>query len=57
MTAEEERALEYRRQCERRAEFQEFLEQKLQGDDFAYQELLKRTRAAMQGEEGDGSYD
>jgi hypothetical protein len=57
MTDEDQRASEYRRQCERRHEFQQTLVQKLKGDDYARRQLCLKTKPAMKGTKGDTSYD
>lgn len=57
LTAEDERAIAYRRQCERRLEFQQFLAQKLKGNDYARRQLCLKTKPAMRGSKGDTSYD
>ena len=57
LTVEDEKAVAYRRQCERRQEFQELLAQKLKGDDYARRQLCLKTKPAMKGPKGDTSYD
>jgi hypothetical protein len=57
MTEEDERAAEYRRQCERRREFQQFLAQKRKGDDYARRQLCLKTKPLLKGSKGDTSND
>lgn len=57
LTVEDEKAVEYRRQCERRVEFQQTLAQKLKGDDYARRQLCLKTKSAVKGPKGDTSYD
>lgn len=57
LTVEDERAVEYRRQCERRVEFQQLLALKLKGNDYARRQLCLKTKPAMRGPKGDTSYD
>jgi hypothetical protein len=57
MTVEEEKAAAYRRQCEKRAEFREFLKQKLKGDDYARRQLCLKTKPLLKGSKGDSSND
>lgn len=57
MTDEEERAAEYRRQCERRREFQSVLASKRKGDDYARRQLCLKTKPVRRGDAGDTSND
>lgn len=57
MTEEDERAAEYRRQRERRREFQSFLAQKLKGDEYTRRQLCLKTKPLLRGSMGDTSND
>lgn len=55
MTEEEEKAAEYRRDCERRREFQLFLAHKRKGDEYARRQLCLKTKPLLRGPKGDTS--
>jgi len=57
MTEEDERAAQYRRDCERRMEFKQFLKDKLKGDDYARRQLCLKTKPLLRGSKGDTSND
>lgn len=57
MTAEEEKAAEYRRQCQRRKEFQSLRALQLQGSDYARRQLCLKTKPLLSGKRGDSSDD
>jgi len=55
LTAEEQKAVNYRRQCEKRVEFQALLVWKQRGSDYVRRQLCLKTKPLLQGEKGDTS--